>query len=100
VKFIKQEIMNWFVGMEGHELLLQKVRDRRSVINHFEAHIRPLLGLREGPMGKRYPDVEPIPDTPENIARSIMQGPPKEEWDFEKAREAEEAQPVDSEGGG
>ncbi len=51
-------------------------------------------------MRKPYPDVEPIPDTPENIARSIMQGPPKEEWDFEKAREAEEAQPTDSEGGG
>lgn len=51
-------------------------------------------------MRKRYPDVEPIPDTPENIARSIMQGPPKEEWDFEKERDAESTQPVDSEGGG
>lgn len=33
------------------------------------------------------PMPEPIPDTPENIARAIMQGPPKAEWDFE--REAE-----------
>ena len=34
---------------------------------------------------KRCPDVEPIPDTPENIARAIMKGPPKKEWDFMKA---------------
>lgn len=27
---------------------------------------------------------EPIPDTPENIARAIMQGPPKEDWDYLK----------------
>ena len=33
-----------------------------------------------------YPMPEPIPDTPENIARAIMQGPPKAEWEFEKAR--------------
>lgn len=26
----------------------------------------------------------PIPDTPENIARAIMQGPPKKEWDYLK----------------
>ena len=25
---------------------------------------------------------EPIPDTPEGIARAIMQGPPKTEWDY------------------
>ena len=23
---------------------------------------------------------DPIPDTPENIAKAIMQGPPKEKW--------------------
>ena len=34
-----------------------------------------------------YPDIEPIPDTPENIARMIMKGPPKEEWEFKKAPE-------------
>ena len=27
---------------------------------------------------------EPIPDTPENIARACMQGPPKKDWDFLK----------------
>ncbi len=27
---------------------------------------------------------EPIPDTPENIARACMQGPPAENWDFLK----------------
>ena len=25
-----------------------------------------------------------IPDTPENIAKAIMQGPPAKEWDFLK----------------
>lgn len=25
---------------------------------------------------------EPIPDTPENVARAIMQGPPKRDWRF------------------
>ena len=28
---------------------------------------------------------EPIPDTPENVARAIMQGPPKKKWDYLKA---------------
>lgn len=27
---------------------------------------------------------DPIPDTPENIARACMQGPPKKAWDFLK----------------
>ena len=31
---------------------------------------------------------EPTPDTPENIARTIMQGPPKAEWDFEQELKA------------
>lgn len=26
----------------------------------------------------RYPDIEPIPDSPDNIARTIMQREPKE----------------------
>ena len=51
-------------------------------------------------MPKPYPEIEPIPDTPENIARAIMKGPPKEEWDFKKERGAEPAQPVDSAGDG
>ena len=49
-------------------------------------------------MTKNYADIEPIPDTPENIARAIMQGPPKAEWDFEKTTESNtkrsEADPV------
>ena len=28
---------------------------------------------------------EPIPDTAETIARAIMRGPPKKEWDYMKA---------------
>ena len=35
---------------------------------------------------ERYPDIEPIPDTPENIARAISLGPPKREWRFDEAR--------------
>ena len=35
---------------------------------------------RGRPAVKRMP--EPIPDTPENIARAIMTGPPKKEWDY------------------
>ena len=27
---------------------------------------------------------EPIPDTPENIARACMTGPPKKDWDYLK----------------
>ena len=33
---------------------------------------------------------EPSPDTPENIARSLMQGPPKKGWDYLKAKEKQE----------
>ena len=33
----------------------------------------------------RYPDIEPIPDTPENITRVISFGPSKDEWRFEQA---------------
>ena len=32
----------------------------------------------------RRDDIPAIPDTPENIARAIMQGPPKKEWDYLK----------------
>ena len=32
--------------------------------------------------------IEPIPDTPENIARAIMRGPPKKEWRYLKGDSA------------
>ena len=35
----------------------------------------------------RNPMPELIPDTPENIARAILAGPPKKEWDYLKRRE-------------
>jgi hypothetical protein len=35
---------------------------------------------RGRPVEKPMPD--PIPDTPENIAKAIMQGPPKEKWRY------------------
>ncbi len=37
---------------------------------------------RGRPVEKAMP--EPIPDSPENIARAIMAGPPKAEWDYLK----------------
>jgi hypothetical protein len=33
-----------------------------------------------------YPMPPPIPDTPENLARLIMQGPPKKDWRYLKLR--------------
>ena len=36
------------------------------------------------PVGRpvEYPMPEPIDDTPENIAKAIMQKPPKKEWRY------------------
>ena len=34
---------------------------------------------------------EPVPDTAENIARAIMRGPPKKNWDYMKAAKAQES---------
>ena len=42
----------------------------------------PKKRKRGRPVEKPMPDT--IPDTPENIARACMQGPPKEEWDYLK----------------
>ena len=44
---------------------------------------------RGRPVEKPMP--EPIPDTPENIARAIVRGPPKKEWDYMKAAMAGES---------
>ena len=43
---------------------------------------KPAARKRGRPVKKHMP--EPIPYTPENIARAIMQGPPKKEWDYLK----------------
>ena len=37
------------------------------------------------------PMPEPIPDTPENIARAIMRRPPKRDWDYLKQYERDAA---------
>ncbi len=37
---------------------------------------------RRRPVEKEWP--ETIPDTPENVARAIMAGPPKREWNYLK----------------
>ena len=42
---------------------------------------------RGRPVEREWPDN--IPDTPENIARAIMAGPPKEDWDYLKERGAD-----------
>ncbi len=43
-KYYRQEITHWFKGIEGHFLLWQNVRERKPVVEHFEKHIRHLLG--------------------------------------------------------
>ena len=40
---------------------------------------------------------EPIPDTPENIARACMQEPPKKDWDFLKPGSGARREPDDDE---
>ena len=30
---------------------------------------------------------EPIPDTPENVARALMTAPPREDWDYLKSED-------------
>ena len=44
---------------------------------------------RGRPVEKEMP--EPIPDTPENVARALLSTPPKEDgdWDYVKDREIE-----------
>lgn len=37
---------------------------------------------RGRPVENEMPD--PIPDTPENVARAAMQGPPKKDWEYLK----------------
>lgn len=41
---------------------------------------QPAPRPRGRPVEKPMP--EPIPDTPENIAKAIMQGPPKKKWRY------------------
>ena len=49
------------------------------------------LAPRGRPVEKPMP--EPIPDTPENVARALLSTPPKDEgdWDYLKEREIEVA---------
>ena len=42
----------------------------------------PTLAKRGRPATLKMP--EPIPDTPENVARAIMKGPPKKDWRYIK----------------
>ena len=41
---------------------------------------------KSAPRGRPVKNImpEPIPDTAENIARAIMRGPPKKEWNYIK----------------
>ena len=49
----------------------------------------PKKRRRGRPVEKEMP--EPIPDTPENVARALLSTPPKEDgdWDYMKDREIE-----------
>lgn len=42
----------------------------------------------------KYKLPPPIPDTPDNIARAIMAGPPKKNWDFLKTAGRKRLRPV------
>ena len=46
------------------------------------------MTMSENPKREEIPA---IPDTPENIAWAIMQGPPKAEWDYLKQEREPEA---------
>ena len=55
-------------------------------------------GLRRGrgrPPTLIMPD--PIPDTPENIARAILTSPPKKDWDYLKPGSGARREPDDDE---
>jgi len=41
---------------------------------------------RGRPIEKPLPEL--VPDDPENIARAIMQGPPKKDWDYLKENDS------------
>ncbi|MCY4341694.1 MAG: hypothetical protein OXE48_10100 [Gammaproteobacteria bacterium] len=43
------------------------------------------------------PAAEPIPDTPGNVAKAILQGPPKRKWRYERLRQAESVDQTASE---
>ena len=48
---------------------------------------------KSAPRGRPVKNImpKPIPDTAENIARAIMRGQPKKEWDYMKAAEARDS---------
>ncbi len=44
----------------------------------------------KSPVGRpSKPMPDPIPDTPKNVARAIMHGPPKKGWNYLKAEAAD-----------
>ena len=40
----QQEIRHWFKGIDRHVLLWEDLSDESALLNHFDTHIRPLLG--------------------------------------------------------
>ena len=48
---------------------------------------------KPAPRGRPVKNImpEPIPDTAENIARAIMRGPPKKEWNYMKVVKARDS---------
>ena len=51
---------------------------------------KPPIPPKRKPGRPPNPMPELIPDTPENIARAILAGPPKKEWDYLKKRKKEQ----------
>ena len=50
---------------------------------------KPKPAPRGRPVKLKMP--EPIPDTPDNVARAIMRGPPKKEWRYLKVAQKRSA---------
>ena len=70
---------------------------RESMLTRVNEIVKAVARLRKGrngnardkekrPRGRPVENEmpEPIPDTPENVARACMQGPPKEDWEYLK----------------
>lgn len=48
------------------------------------------MAKRKNPQGRpQRPMPEPIPDTPENVARALLNTPPKQDWEYLKAQQRE-----------
>ena len=57
------------------------MKNQEPVPDQEQVPVQPQKRGRGRPVESQWP--EPIPDTPENVARALMAGPPKAEDDWE-----------------